>query len=47
MEVRKQFRAPTLLLLVDETLVPPEQEAGWKPEVVGTLYCESNSHNLV
>jgi len=38
MNVRKQFRAPTLLLLLDETLVPTEQETGWTLEVLGTLY---------
>jgi len=47
MEVRKQFRAPALLLPVDETVVPADQEGGWTPEMVGTLYRESNRHTLI
>jgi hypothetical protein len=47
MEVRKQFRAPALLLPVDENLVPVDREAGWTPEAVGTLYRESNRLTLV
>jgi hypothetical protein len=47
MEVRKQLCAPALLFPVDETVVSANQEGGWTPEMVGTLYRESNRHTLV
>ena len=47
MEVRKQFRAPPLLLPADENFVPADQEVSWTPEAVGALYRESNRLTLV